>query len=144
MGRGATTSVSAGPTLCRPGRQAGSSVGRASTPPVPHTQKKRGGMDQPHYRIDRFDPLLRDLLWWGLVRREEPSEGAEGRGAPDDGQWVLSQEAAQRLTELAARVARPQTGQVLYLDRKCADCHQRVPTRLVEDLFLCDTCRQGR
>ena len=101
-------------------------------------------MDQPRYRIDRFDPLLRDLLWWGLVRREESSESAGGPEAPDGGRWVLSEEAARRVTELATRVARPQTGQVLYLDRTCAECHQRVPTRLIEDLFLCDTCRQRR
>jgi hypothetical protein len=98
-------------------------------------------MDQPHYPIDRFDPLLRDLLWWGLVRPGRPPAGA-GRSGAGTGHWVLSEEAQRRLTELAPRLSQPQTDRVLYLDRMCTECHQRVPTRLVDGLFLCDACRR--
>lgn len=96
-----------------------------------------------NYRIDRFDPLLRDLLSWGLVHNGRDDGDGDGTDSdPGAARWQLTDQAQQRLSELATRVAPPASDQVLYLDRLCAHCRQRLPTRLTEAGFLCDACRQ--
>ncbi len=83
------------------------------------------------YPIDRFDPLLRDLAGWGLVERRATKTRAT---------WQLAPAAQRRLEELlpASQMVSPQA--VVYLDRLCAECHQRELTRLHGDLYVCDRC----
>jgi hypothetical protein len=81
--------------------------------------------------IERFDPLLRNLLGWGLVE-----EGG-------DGKWVLKTEASERLGSLARLARRPETSAVVYFGHFCAQCHASKPTRLLEGRFLCDACRRA-
>lgn len=103
--------------------------------------------EHANYSIDRFDPLLRDLLWWGLARRHEADTATRGTDDPTGSgpvRWVLSEDAQRRLTELVPDVVKPDRERVLYLDRMCAGCHQRMPTRLTDGIFLCDACRLQR
>jgi hypothetical protein len=93
---------------------------------------------QRHYPIETFDPLLRDLVGWGLVER---TDGVE------DAPWRLVPTARQRLEELASPTQAPGAGADVYLDRRCADCQKRGLTRLHGESYVCDTCweeRQGR
>jgi hypothetical protein len=92
-------------------------------------------MDNDNHRIERFDPILRNLLAWQLVAR--PGTDAEGG-------WQLVPSAQQRLSELVRSSTPPDKRTVVYLDHLCADCHQRRPTRAVGGAFLCDPCRQLR
>ena len=93
---------------------------------------------QHHYPIETFDPLLRDLVGWGLVERTDSVE---------DAPWQLVPTARQRLEELASPTQAPSAGADVYLDRRCADCQKRGLTRLHSESYVCDTCweeRQGR
>jgi deazaflavin-dependent oxidoreductase (nitroreductase family) len=90
---------------------------------------------QRDYPIETFDPLLRDLVCWRLVTRQEGTTGT----------WQLVPRAQQRLDELLPTGA-PGAVAVIYLDHLCADCHQPGPTRIHEEFYLCDRCwaeRQG-
>jgi hypothetical protein len=89
---------------------------------------------QPDYPIETFDPLLRDLMCWGLVIRQE--------GAPD-APWQLVPAAQQRLAELQP-TSPPHAAAIVYLDHRCADCRQRGPTRMHEECYLCERCRAER
>jgi hypothetical protein len=87
--------------------------------------------------IERFDPHLRDLVYWGLVER---------RGTNAKAPWQLVPEAQRRLDELQAFTV-PDAAADVYLDHRCADCSRRGLTRLHGDSFVCDTCwseRQAR
>jgi hypothetical protein len=91
---------------------------------------------QRDYPIETFDPLLRDLVCWGLVTRQEGTTEAS---------WQLVPAAQKRLDELRP-VGAPHAVSVVYLDHRCADCRQRGPTRMRDDCYLCATCwaeRQG-
>jgi hypothetical protein len=89
---------------------------------------------QPEYPIETFDPLLRDLVVWGLLEHHEGETGAH---------WQLVPSAQRRLDELApAKVTG--VGAVVYLDRLCADCRQRGLTRLYGEKYVCDSCRDER
>jgi hypothetical protein len=93
---------------------------------------------QRHYPIETFDPLLRDLVGWGLVERPDSSPGTP---------WQLVATAQQRLDELVSPTQVAGAGADVYLDRRCADCRQRGLTRLHGESYVCDTCwaeRQGR
>lgn len=89
---------------------------------------------QQDYPVETFDPLLRDLVCWGLVTRQE--------GAPE-APWQLVSAAQKRLDELQPASA-PHAVSVVYLDHRCADCRQRGPTRIHEDCYLCEKCRVER
>jgi hypothetical protein len=88
---------------------------------------------QRQHPIETFDPLLRDLVGWGLVERSE-----EGTGTG----WQLVPAAQQRLDDLLAPsgATGTGTGADVYLNRLCADCHQRGLTRLRGECYLCDRC----
>jgi hypothetical protein len=86
------------------------------------------------YPIETFDPLLRDLVCWGLVTRQE--------GTTEAG-WQLVPAAQQRLGELQP-ASPPRAAAVVYLDHRCADCRQRRPTRIHEECYLCERCRAER
>jgi hypothetical protein len=81
--------------------------------------------------LERFDPLLRNMLAWGLVE-----EGP-------DGQWVLRSEVGQRLARLAQLTHRAETSAIVYFGHPCASCQASGATRLCEGRYLCDECRQA-
>jgi hypothetical protein len=86
-------------------------------------------MGSSSYSIRNFDPLLRDLLAWGLVKRSEDS-------------WELVEAAQSRLDEVA-HIARPVSVEsFVYLDHRCAQCQERTPTRLRDGQYVCDVCFQ--
>lgn len=76
--------------------------------------------------IDRFDPLLRDMLAFHLVE-----EGPEGT-------WVLRPDVSQRLAHLSRR---PKAPILVYFGRYCEACQSHEMTRLDEGRYLCDVCR---
>lgn len=93
-------------------------------------------MDQERpYRIQNFDPLLRDLVAWGLVVRSE-NEG--------ESSWQLVDVVQRRLSELTRNHGPIGLDQLVYLDHKCADCGARGLTRLVDDVYLCAVCFDRR
>lgn len=92
-------------------------------------------MENEHHRIERYDPILRNLLAWQLVARE---------GTDGDGSWQLVPEAQERLGQLARNSTPPEAGKLVYLDHRCADCQQRRPTRPHGAVFLCDACAELR
>jgi ribosomal protein L37AE/L43A len=95
-------------------------------------------MESEHrYPIETFDPLLRDLVAWGLVDRQDGDTGEA---------WKLVPAAQRRLDELLSPTRLPGAGADVYLDRRCADCQHRGLTRLHEEIYVCDSCwaeRQG-
>lgn len=86
------------------------------------------------YPVERFDPLLRDLIGWGLVERADSETGPS---------WQLVGPAQRRLDELSPPSASGHDA-VVYLDRRCADCRQRGLTRLRDESYVCDGCWSGR
>lgn len=85
------------------------------------------------YPIERFDPLLRDVIAGDLVVK-----------SPSSGQWELTDAVQQRLEELAASSGPLDSEHMVYFDHPCADCHLQISTRLHNGLYLCDSCRQLR
>ena len=81
--------------------------------------------------IDRFDPLLRDLLTWGLI---VPTQSGE---AP---RWKLAEAAEERLCELAAGADPGPPEMVVRLGRRCAKCQDRRPTWLRGGAYICEAC----
>lgn len=79
--------------------------------------------------IQTFDPLLRDLITWGLV-----SSGEEG--------WELSERAQQRLSELAAASGPWPAERTVYFGHRCHQCGLKALTRLREGVYVCDDCRR--
>jgi ribosomal protein L37AE/L43A len=80
--------------------------------------------------IETFDPLLRDLIAWGLVTRT-----GEGRGS-----WKLAESAERRLSELAGAKGVVDAESVLYFNHRCAACRAHGPTRLRDGLYICGNC----
>jgi hypothetical protein len=81
--------------------------------------------------IERFDPLLRNMLAWGLV--EEAA----------DGTWRLRPEVGERLGSLARLTHRPETAAVVYFGHFCGQCHASGPTWRLEGRYLCEACRRA-
>ena len=81
--------------------------------------------------IKTFDPLLRDLLYWGvLVRVDEPSGT----------RWQLSERAEERLNEIATESRAFSAERMVFLDRRCGECGLRLLTRLHDARYICDAC----
>ncbi|MGD0255800.1 MAG: hypothetical protein ABSB99_09675 [Acidimicrobiales bacterium] len=96
-------------------------------------------VEKPH-PIETFDSLLRDLVSWGLVERQDTD--TETRTP-----WQLVPDAQHRLDELLSRARVPGAEADFYLDHLCADCHQRGLTKHHGGSYLCETCwteRQAR
>lgn len=87
------------------------------------------------YRIESFDPLLRDLVEWGLASRTEV-DGVVS--------WQLNDHAQSRLNEIIRPVGPLALERLVYLDHLCADCHFRGRTRLHDGVYLCDDCLEQR
>jgi hypothetical protein len=88
-----------------------------------------------HYPIETFDPLLRDLVGWGLVERRDTEAGAP---------WQLVPNAQQRLDELLGPARVSGIGADIFVNRLCGDCHQRRVTRLRGERYVCDRCWMDR
>lgn len=86
-------------------------------------------MDPHRYPIKTFDPLLRDLVAWGLVTRSEKPRVS----------WRLTEAAEHRLNELV-RTAGPVDAERLIYFQRCALCNEHGPTRLRQGDYLCDSC----
>jgi hypothetical protein len=81
--------------------------------------------------IERFDPLLRNMLAWRLVEQTP------------DGVWALSPEVARRLSHLVTVTRRGDSSEVVYFGHACAMCHSSGMTRLREGRYLCDPCHRA-
>ena len=81
--------------------------------------------------IQTYDPLLRDLITWGLVERDEE-------------RWALSERAQRRLSELAEASAPWPAEQTVYFGHRCERCDTRALTRLREGAYVCDACWSRR
>ncbi|MCK4177405.1 hypothetical protein ACFFRE_12780 [Aciditerrimonas ferrireducens] len=79
--------------------------------------------------VHQLDPLLRDLLTFGLVERRE-----------GDGQdrWVLSQAAQDRLTFLDRPT--PGASTTFVVGRRCDRCREHAVTRRIGERYLCARC----
>jgi len=82
-------------------------------------------------RLDRFAPLLRDLMLWNLVRPTEAGDGFELR--PDVEAWLI--ESSSRYTHSA----RPE----IFVGRPCQRCGTIGVTKLVGDYRLCIACAEA-
>jgi len=83
------------------------------------------------YPVERFDPLLRNLVAFDLVVKN---------GVGRRPSWRLSDAAQRRLDELTGSAGPTSAEHMVYLDHRCADCRQRLPTRVHEGLYLCENC----
>lgn len=90
-------------------------------------------MQSQSHRIETFDPLLRDLVAWGLVLPPEREGGS----------WRLAEPARQRLRELAVNTKPVDAQAVLYFNHRCAGCEARGATRLIGDRYMCDRCSRA-
>lgn len=91
----------------------------------------KGERKMDEHPIERFDPLLRNMLAWELV-----DEGP-------DGTWVLRPEVARRLTRLDQLSRRDDASEIVYFGHACAGCHASGMTRLRAGRYLCDDCRRA-
>lgn len=82
-------------------------------------------------RLDRFAPLLRDLMLWDLVRPAEDGSGFELR--QDVQAWMA--ESSSRFT----RSVRPE----VYVGRPCQRCGTIGVTKLVDGFRLCHSCAEA-
>jgi ribosomal protein L37AE/L43A len=99
----------------------------------PHHEPVPRPASNQHFQVEAFNPLLRSLLSWGLVRRVQTDDGAR--------QWELTEEAQQRLDELTPERQRA-TETLAYLDHSCSSCRQQRLTHLVDGHFLCAECQR--
>jgi hypothetical protein len=79
--------------------------------------------------VHQLDPLLRDLLTFGLVERRE------GEG-PD--RWVLSPAAQDRLSFLDRPA--PTSSTTFVVGRRCDRCREHAVTRRIGQRYLCARC----
>lgn len=102
--------------------------------PVNENTRLPGAVPPGGIPVEAFNPLLRSLLSWDLVERVQSPDGGH--------QWVLIEEAQQRLDDLAPRPRR-ETTSLAYLDHWCARCRQQRLTHLIEGRFLCEECQRA-
>jgi hypothetical protein len=92
-------------------------------------ERGEADMESQAHRMT-IDALLRDLVGHGLVRHSD-------RGANS---WTLTESAQRRLNDLAVATAPVDAESILYLNRRCAICRERTPTRLRQERYLCKAC----
>lgn len=81
--------------------------------------------------VERFDPIFRNLLSWGLV---EPKP---------DGGWELHPDVVARLTHLSHMSRATDATEVVYFGHACAVCRASGLTRLRDGQYICDPCRRA-
>lgn len=82
--------------------------------------------------IERFDPLLRNMLAWGLVRESGP------------GGWELRADVVERLNGLTQYTKHDEPTEVVYFGHTCVGCKSQGLTRLRDGQYQCDDCRRER
>ncbi|MGC9960649.1 MAG: hypothetical protein ABSE47_01955 [Acidimicrobiales bacterium] len=82
---------------------------------------------------EAFNPLLRGLLGWGLIKRVELDNGTR--------RWELTDAAQRRLDELTPERQRAVTT-LAYLDHSCSACRQQRLTHLVGERYVCVECQR--
>ena len=88
-------------------------------------------MDPEQVPVTTFDPLLRDLLYWGLLVRVDDADGQH---------WQLAERAERRLDEFAAESRAFAVEHMVFLDHRCGVCGFRRLTRLRDSRYVCDEC----
>lgn len=81
--------------------------------------------------IERFDPLLRNMLSWHLVEET------------DSGSWELRPDVVERLSGLAKYTRRNEPSEVVYFGHICVGCRSNGLTRFRDGQYLCDECRRA-
>jgi ribosomal protein L37AE/L43A len=98
-----------------------------------HQGRSVGSDDSMRHPVETFDPLLRDLVAWGLVDRDDDGAGA----------WRLVDAAQRRLSELVAVSGKRSAESLLYFDHLCSRCHRRELTRLIGGSYVCAPCNDA-
>jgi hypothetical protein len=88
----------------------------------------RSDVDEFGWQLDRMGPLLRDMVAFGIVVRDE------------HGVFVLHEEVQRRLAASSSRLNHPATAAV-FVGRSCQRCGASGVTRLVEGARLCAACQ---
>ncbi|MDA8071417.1 MAG: hypothetical protein M0Z82_07360 [Actinomycetota bacterium] len=78
----------------------------------------------------QFDPLLRELMAFSLVQKEERADGVS---------WVLTPTAQRRLSELDHPI--PEASSMFVVGHRCDGCREHTVTRRVGDQLLCARCQ---
>lgn len=105
-----------------------------TTEPVNENSRLPGAVAPSGIPVEAFNPLLRSLLSWGLVQRQDDGEGGFT--------WVLIEEAQEKLHALAPRPRRS-PGALAYLDHWCARCREQKLTHLRDGRYLCERCERA-
>ncbi len=105
-----------------------------TTDPVNETPRLPGAVAPGGIPVEAFNPLLRSLLTWELVEREEGADGGH--------RWVLTGEVQERLDALVPPPRR-ESSSLAYLDHWCARCRQQRLTHLLEGRYLCEDCQRA-
>jgi ribosomal protein L37AE/L43A len=88
-------------------------------------------MDPEQAPVNKFDPLLRDLLYWGLLAQVDDVNGHH---------WQLAERAELRLDEITAESNAFAIERMVYLDHRCDICGFRRLTRVRDSRYVCDEC----
>ncbi len=91
-------------------------------------------MDVQNVPIRTFDPLLRDLVYWGLLVRVD---------CPGGQRWQLAERAECRLDEIAEESRAVALERMIYLDHRCDVCGFRRMTRVHDSRYVCEECRDN-
>ena len=91
-------------------------------------------MDAQDVPIRTFDPLLRDLVYWGLLIRVD---------GPIGPRWQLAERAKCRLDEIAEESRAVALERMIYLDHRCDVCGFRRMTRVHDSRYVCEECRDN-
>lgn len=78
----------------------------------------------------QFDPLLRELMAFSLVQKDERADGTS---------WVLTSAAQQRLSALDHPM--PEASSMFFVGHRCDECREHTVTRRVGDRLLCARCQ---
>lgn len=77
----------------------------------------------------QFDPLLRELLTFGLVAKDLDGDSVR---------WVLTEEVQRRLTSLDRPA--PDQSSMFFVGHRCDRCRDHTVTRRIADARLCARC----
>jgi len=88
-------------------------------------------MDPEQVPVNTFDPILRDLLYWGLLVQVDEPNGHH---------WQLAERAERRLDEIAVESSTFAVERMVYLDHRCDVCGFRRLTRVRDSRYVCDEC----
>lgn len=102
-------------------------TGPVSSFDTPAPRPLRAGAAGHQRALERFAPLLYDLMEWGLVHHS------------DDGRWVLREDVQARLDRTEA--LRRRSTAAVAVGRRCQACGTTCVTWMVDGHWLCSDCR---